>query len=233
MSKQQLKKQKEQKNKEVYVDINVYSQSDLNNIINDFNGVINIYGGDRYDPIIVNRSWENASVVARGNASVELNGYAQARICSESVKYKTEGKSRIILPLENIDDYINYFGVKDVGDSVIMYKAVHKCGDTYFANRRPDFIYKIGETATEKGIDRNVYHDCGAGLHVSTLDWALRFGDTFENLAIIECEVPKDQIVVYKFSDGKIRTSELKVLREVPLNECGVYGKILARKMAR
>lgn len=32
------------------------------------------------------------------------------------------------------------------------------------------------------------------------------------------------------FSDGKIRTSELRVLREVPLEELGAYGKIVAKK---
>ena len=36
--------------------------------------------------------------------------------------------------------------------------------------------------------------------------------------------------VVYRFSDGKIRTSELRVLREVPLEELGAYGKIVAKK---
>ena len=51
-----------------------------------------------------------------------------------------------------------------------------------------------------------------------------------EGSVIIECEVPKDKTVVYRFSDGKIRTSELRVLREVPLEELGAYGKIVAKK---
>ena len=48
--------------------------------------------------------------------------------------------------------------------------------------------------------------------------------------SVLCCEVPKDKIVVYRFSDGKIRTSELRVLREVPLEELGAYGKIVAKK---
>lgn len=31
-------------------------------------------------------------------------------------------------------------------------------------------------------------------------------------------------------TDGKLRTSKVKVLEEIPLEECGVYGKILAKK---
>ena len=176
-------------------------------------------------------AWENSSVEAWENSSAYLNGYAQVRICSEGVRYKASGNSRVILPFENIDDYINYFGIKDHGNFIVMYKAVHKVGDIYKSDYRCDFVYEIGKIATEY-IDDNVYAECGVGLHVSTLDWALRFGENFGSLAIIECEVPKDKTVVYKFSDGKIRTSELKVIREVPLEECGVYGKILAKKRA-
>ena len=29
-------------------------------------------------------------------------------------------------------------------------------------------------------------------------------------------------------SNGKVRTSKVKVLRKVPIEKCGVYGKILA-----
>lgn len=30
--------------------------------------------------------------------------------------------------------------------------------------------------------------------------------------------------------DGKVRTSELKVLREIPLEECGLLGEFLAKR---
>lgn len=32
-------------------------------------------------------------------------------------------------------------------------------------------------------------------------------------------------------TDGKVRTSKVKVLREVPLEECGVFGKIIAKRL--
>lgn len=37
-------------------------------------------------------------------------------------------------------------------------------------------------------------------------------------------------IVLPTNTNGKVRTSEVKVLREVPLEECGVFGKILAKR---
>lgn len=37
-------------------------------------------------------------------------------------------------------------------------------------------------------------------------------------------------IVLPTRSEGKVRTSEVKVLREVPLQECGVFGKILSKR---
>ena len=55
------------------------------------------------------------------------------------------------------------------------------------------------------------------------------FGRDFENLAILEVEVPINKIVVPENTTGKVRTSEIKVLREIPLEECGVYGKILSK----
>ena len=177
---------------------------------------------------------ENSSVVARENSSVDLFGYSQARICSDRIKYKTNGNSRIILPFEDIDDYINYFDIKDNGNTITLYKAVHKIGETAFVSDwMKGFGYNIGETVTQKNTDKNVYNDCGVGLHVSTLHWSLMFGRNFDDLAIIECEVPKDKTVVYKFTDGKIRTSELKVIREVPLEECGAFGKMLAKKKGK
>ena len=66
--------------------------------------------------------------------------------------------------------------------------------------------------------------------HREILEDAEEKGLLKEGSVIIECEVPKDKTVVYRFSDGKIRTSELRVLREVPLEELGTYGKIVAKK---
>ena len=260
--------------------ISVYSQKDLNEIERNFNGFINIYGGDYCNPIIVSGAydnsnvvayghstvvarensnveawnnsnvealdnsnvvahghstvvaWGNSTVVARDNSTVDLNGYAQARVYSDDVNYTTSGYARAILPFDGIDSYINYFGIKEKSkDKIILYKAVHK--DDYGVLTSywdSEFEYEIGKTAHQANINTDIGEACGVGLHVSTADFVLRNYANKEGLAIIECEVPKDKTVVYRNSDGKIRTSELRVLREVPLEELGAYGKIVAKK---
>ena len=174
----------------------------------------------------------NSSVEAWGNSTVDLNGYAQVRICSDDVNYTTSGYARVILPFDGIDSYINYFSIKEKSkDKIILYKAVRK--DDYGVLTSywdSEFKYEIGKTAHQANIDTDTDEACGVGLHVSTADFVLRNYANRECSVIIECEVPKDKTVVYRFSDGKIRTSELRVLREVPLEELGVYDKIVAKK---
>ena len=62
------------------------------------------------------------------------------------------------------------------------------------------------------------------------LNWALNYGADWDNLAILEVETRLSDIVLPDDSDGKVRTSQVKVLREVPLEECGTYGKSLQSK---
>ena len=42
-----------------------------------------------------------------------------------------------------------------------------------------------------------------------------------------------DSIVVPANGTGKVRTDKVLVLREVPLEECGLLGKILAKKQKK
>ena len=51
--------------------IKVYNQGDLDRVPDDFKGIIQICGGDRLNRITVNRKWENSSVEASENSSVE------------------------------------------------------------------------------------------------------------------------------------------------------------------
>lgn len=41
-----------------------------------------------------------------------------------------------------------------------------------------------------------------------------------------------DKIVVPDFTDGKVRASELTPLREVPVEEWGIYGRVLQKQQA-
>lgn len=73
----------------------------------------------------------------------------------------------------------------------------------------------------------------GIGIHISTQNFALLFGRNWEDFAIIEVEAKIEDIILPKNSEGKVRTRKVKVLREVPLEECGVFGKILAKRIAQ
>lgn len=40
-------------------------------------------------------------------------------------------------------------------------------------------------------------------------------------------------VIVPLYGVGKVRAAKAKVIREVPLEECGIYGKILAKKAVK
>ena len=79
----------------------------------------------------------------------------------------------------------------------------------------------MGETKTHD-CDPSPLVKCGIGLHIAHKDWAIEFGfdcargDSFK---LLECSVPLDKLVVPKYGDGKVRCSELTVIREVPRSE--------------
>ena len=119
-------------------------------------------------------------------------------------------------------EFYKMYGVKIKNEkTAILYKAVHKKDGIYFSDRENKFTYSIGEIK-EHEIDKQNINSCSVGLHVSTKFWALRFGSSWDNMALLECEVPIKNIIVAKDTDGKVRTSKLKVVREVPKEE--YYG---------
>ena len=176
---------------------------------------------------------ENSSVVARENSLIDGNGNSQINDCSNNkAKIKIAGNSRIVYNPKNINDFIDFYGIKHTKTKAIFYKAVRKVGDRYLADYDNNFEYVIGEPKKVDYINTNVNETCGQGIHISHLNWALNFGRDWDNLAIIEVETKIDDIVCPVNTDGKVRTSQVKVLREIPLEECGVYGKILAKQRA-
>ncbi len=127
----------------------------------------------------------------------------------------------IIIPdfKPNFKDYsLRFPSILKNKSTGIFYKAVHKLGDKYFSHHDSGFEYIIGEKHTNK-CDQRQDNSCSFGLHVSDKGWALGFGMGWANMALIECEVAIKNIVVSKDCDGKVRTSELKVVREVPKEE--------------
>ena len=174
-------------------------------------------------------AWENSSVVARGNSSVVARGNVQVLQRSNASSIQLSGNARIVTMPKNIYEYFDFYGVERNEKFVKLYKAVHKRDGKYISDYRSTYEYEIGKEYVEK-CDSNKNETCGRGLHVAHLAWALNFGRNWKDLAILEVEVDINDIVYPKNTDGKVRTSKLKVLREVPLEECGLLGKILAKK---
>jgi hypothetical protein len=176
---------------------------------------------------------ENSSVVAWENSSVEASANAQiVNNLGVSGKIKISGNARIVYNPKNINDFMDFYGISHTNTKGTFYKAVKLVDGIYTSSYDESFIYQVGETIKGK-CDTNTDRDCSYGIHISHLDWALRFGSDWKNLAILEVEVKIKDIILPKNSDGKVRTSECKILREVPLNECGVFGKILAKRLSK
>lgn len=109
------------------------------------------------------------------------------------------------------------------GDKAILYKAVYKKRGRYFSDFDNNFYYKVGKTIKEV-CDQDISFSCSFGLHVSSFEGAAWFGRWhLGGGVILECEVPIDKIVVplpnSPAGANKVRTSELTVLREVPVEE--------------
>ena len=177
-------------------------------------------------------AWENSSVEAWENSSVDGNGNSQIVDCLQGAKIKISGNSRIVYYPKNIFEFMDFYGIKHTKTKGIFYKAVHKKKGKYFSDYKKTFYYEVGKTKKEK-LNTDTTQDCASGLHIAHLDWALRFGRDWNDLAILEVESKISDIVMPTDTDGKVRTCKLKVLREIPLEECGVFGKILSKRIGK
>ncbi|MCM1486019.1 MAG: hypothetical protein NC122_07410, partial [Faecalibacterium sp.] len=168
-------------------------------------------------------AWENSQVVAWEN--VQIVDYLA------SGKIQISGNARIVHNPQNIHDFMDFYGIKHTKTKAVFYKAVRKTSDgKYCADYDRSFIYEIGATIKEPNINTDVTETCGKGIHISHLNWALNYGGGWNDLAILEVETKIDDIVCPTNTDGKVRTSKVKVLREVPLEECGLYGNFLIKR---
>ena len=131
---------------------------------------------------------------------------------------------------KNIEEYMSFYGIKHDKKKAIFFKAVHSTKEGYVSDYDPQVKYMVGESISID-CDSDIYEECSYGIHIAHLNWCLDFGRSWANLAIIEVEADIEKIVLPLASSGKVRTSKIKVLREVPITECGVYGKILANRM--
>ena len=217
-------------------EITVKNQKELDSIPDDFRGRIFIAFGTLFNRAVVRKRYllsvvarENSSVVARGNSSVEAWGNVQIVKMSSFAKLKTSGKSRIVEMPKSVIEFLDFYGIRHTKTKAIMYKAVRKTNNGYVSDYDNSFCYEIGKIKKET-CNNNVFDVCSNGIHIAHLNWALSFGRDWKDLAILEVESKISDIVLPVESDGKVRTCQIKVLRELPLEECGLYGKITARR---
>lgn len=125
----------------------------------------------------------------------------------------------------NAHEFINYYDIKHNEKTAIFYKAVRKIDGKLRDYYGSDYIYEVGE------------YKSGEEMYISNLNGALNWVNQsnplnyisrFDDFVIIEVETNIYDISLHVKFYGTATTSKLKVLREVPLEECGVYGKILA-----
>ena len=122
-----------------------------------------------------------------------------------------------------IQFYLKNYPVKESDGILTIFKSVHKTKDgRYLSNHDRNFEYKIGEKKTH-AVSKNIDDSCDVGIHGSHLQWAVNFGKSWDDMAILELEVPMDSVVVAKDCDGKIRTGVAEVIREVPIEEYQQY----------
>ena len=174
-------------------------------------------------------AWGNSSVVAWENSSVVARGNAQVVAASNTAVMRTSGNARIVHMPRTIAEYLEFYEIENDGETAKLYKAVHKIDGIYRSDYTSGCTYAPCETTEADALDKDPDETCGHGIHMAHLDWCLDYGRDWSDLAIIEVEAEIKGIIVPRSGNGKVRAARCKMIREVPLEEYGVYGKILAK----
>lgn len=171
-------------------------------------------------------AWGNSSIVAKGCSSVEAWGNVQIVRYSDQSTIKIHGNARVVTLPKTIEEYCDFYDITVKDGSAMLYKAVRSDLGSFDHN---DFVYNIGQTVTNS-CDSAHYRDYSYGMHIFPLSLAIDFGLNQGNFKIIECAVPLDKIVLpNKLDFNQLKTSELQVVREVPVEEWGTYKNFLQK----
>ena len=185
-------------------------------------------------------AWDNSSVEAYGNSSVEawdnssVEAYGNSQVVDAHRRgnIKVFGNARVVYNPDNITDWASANGIAITDGKIRLYKAVHKRDGKYVADWDNDFAYTIGAVAETNGFTTDPAEGCGEGIHMATLGWSAAYGRGWGDIALLELEADADEIVVPLYETGKVRAPKALVIREVPLEEAGIMGKILAKRRA-
>ena len=175
----------------------------------------------------------NSSVVARGNSSVVARGNSQIVDAERRGNVKTSGNARVVYNPDNIMAWAEGNDIPITDGKIKLYKAVHKRDAEYVSDWDRDFFYEIGEMAVANGFTVEPEEECGQGIHMATASWACAYAQSWKDIALLELEADAAEIVVPLYEPGKVRAPKAKVLREVPLEEAGLLGKIIAKRLNR
>lgn len=164
--------------------------------------------------------FDNSVAKAKGNSFV--SSYDSSKLTNDTAPNIISKK-----PL-TIEDYIQYHNLTVFDDKVLLYKVVRKSNGKYYSDHDKKFEYIIGQEAVADSLetDPDIVH--GAGINMAHLTWCLLYGETWKDAAILEVEADIEGAIVLTVG-GKIRTAKCKPIREIPLNECGIYGQIVAK----
>lgn len=102
------------------------------------------------------------------------------------------------------------------------YKAVRKINGKYISAWDNKTEYIPGQIL-ETELDTNPDRVAVKGIHVASLEFAQKYGEVWDNVAILELEVDIRDLVVPDAKD-QVRASRVKILREVPFEEMGEWG---------
>lgn len=127
-----------------------------------------------------------------------------------------------------LESYAKWFNKRkfeqETNTTRTYYKAVKKTDDgRYLSACDNSAEYKVGEITETKLCD-NPDRVAVQGIHFASLEFAKKYGDAWENVAILELEVNIHDMVIPDAKD-QLRASKVKVIREVPLSELGKWGE--------
>ena len=174
---------------------------------------------------------DNSSVVAWGNSSVFARGNSQITDRSQAHNISVSANARIVYDPKTALAYAEAHDLEHTDASIHLFKAVHKINGRYFSDKK--MKYTIGESVTADGLTTDPSKACGHAIHMAYKPWCVDFGFAWKDLAILELEADMSGLVVPINGVGKVRALTARVVREVPLEECGVIGKTYLRRQNR